>query len=114
MTTVQLANLSKATFTLALFAYIAGMLGYFHYLIYRRRSVWVAAKWLAVTGVATHGVSILSRGLAAHRVPWGNMYEYSSLLSLLVVAGYLVIVEAKYKVRTLGGFVLAFSVLTMA
>jgi cytochrome c-type biogenesis protein CcsB len=42
------------------------------------------------------------------------MYEYSSLLALLVVAGYLFIVEGSYKIRTLGGFALMFSVLTMA
>ena len=36
---------------------------------------------------------VVTRGLAAHRVPWGNMYEYSVLLALLVVAGYLIVVE---------------------
>ena len=59
-------------------------------------------------------MSIVARGFAAHRVPWGNMYEYSTLLALLVVAGYLLIVEGMYRVRTLGGFALMFSVLTMA
>ncbi len=59
-------------------------------------------------------MSVLARGVAAGRVPWGNMYEYSSLLALLVVAGYLFVVEGTFKVRVLGGFVLAFSVLTMA
>jgi cytochrome c-type biogenesis protein CcsB len=42
------------------------------------------------------------------------MYEYSTLLALLVVAGYLFIVEGHYHVRTLGGFALMFAVLTMA
>jgi cytochrome c-type biogenesis protein CcsB len=42
------------------------------------------------------------------------MYEYSALLALLVVAGYLFIVEGHYHVRTLGGFALMFAVLTMA
>ena len=42
------------------------------------------------------------------------MYEYSTLLACLVVAGYLLIVEGVYKVRSLGGFALMFSVLTMA
>jgi cytochrome c-type biogenesis protein CcsB len=59
-------------------------------------------------------VSIVTRGVAAHRVPWGNMYEYSSLLSFLVVLGCLAIVEGIYKVRNLTGFGLMFSVLTMA
>jgi cytochrome c-type biogenesis protein CcsB len=42
------------------------------------------------------------------------MYEYSTVLALLVVAGYLLIVEGVYKIRTLGGFIIAFAVLTMA
>ena len=65
-------------------------------------------------GVAANLVSIVARGLAADRVPWGNMYEYSSLLAMLVVVGALVVVEGVYKVRSLTGFALMFSVLTMA
>ena len=42
------------------------------------------------------------------------MYEYSSLLTFLIVLGYLWIVEARAKVRTIGGFVYAMAVLTMA
>jgi cytochrome c-type biogenesis protein CcsB len=52
--------------------------------------------------------------MAAQRIPWGNMYEFSALMALLVVVAYLVIVEGAAKIRTLGGFPLAFSVLTMA
>ena len=42
------------------------------------------------------------------------MYEYSVLLSALVVTGYLVVVEGIFKIRSLGGFALMFSVLSMA
>jgi cytochrome c-type biogenesis protein CcsB len=42
------------------------------------------------------------------------MYEYSSLLTFLMVLGYLWIVEARAKVRTVGGFVYGLAVLTMA
>ncbi len=113
MTSAQWARLSQDLFNAAMAAYIAAMVGYFHYLVFRKRPAWIAARGLAVVGVGAHTASVVSRGIAAGRVPWGNMYEYSSLLALLVVAGYLVIVEGRYKVRTLGGFVLAFSVLTM-
>lgn len=114
MSTDQWTRLSTHAFNVALFAYIAGMLGYFYFLAFRRRPVWRAASAAAYLGLAAHVVSVVSRGVAAGRVPWGNMYEYSSLLSLLVVAGYLLIVEAGYKVRALGGFALGFAVLTMA
>ena len=42
------------------------------------------------------------------------MYEYSSLLALLMVAGVPGDRRGRYRVRTLGGFVSTFAVLTMA
>jgi cytochrome c-type biogenesis protein CcsB len=114
VSTEQWSRLSTDAFNVALFAYIAGMIGYFYFLAFRRDPVWRAARVVAFVGLAAHVLSVVTRGVAAGRVPWGNMYEYSTLLALLVVAGYLVVVEGIYKVRVLGGFVLAFSVLTMA
>ena len=114
MTDLQWGRLSNDAFTVALFAYIVAMVGYFAYLAFRRTSLWAAARTIATVGLVANIVCVVTRGLAAHRVPWGNMYEYSVLLALLVVAGYLLIVEGYYKIRTLGGFALMFSVFTMA
>jgi len=114
MTTLEWARLSNDAFNVALLSYLAAMIGYFAYLAFRPESIWKVARAVAFVGLGANLVSIVARGFAAHRVPWGNMYEYSSLLALLVVAGYLVIVEGVYKQRSLGGFALMFSVLTMA
>jgi len=114
VSTEQWSRLSTDAFNVALFAYIAGMIGYFYYLAFRRQLAWRSASLAAFLGLSAHALSVVARGFAAGRVPWGNMYEYSSLLALLVVAGYLFVVEGVFKVRLLGGFVLAFSVLTMA
>jgi len=114
VSTEQWSRLSTDAFNVALFAYIAGMIGYFYYLAFRRQLAWRSASLAAFLGLSAHALSVVARGVAAGRVPWGNMYEYSSLLALLVVAGYLFVVEGVFKVRVLGGFVLAFSVLTMA
>jgi cytochrome c-type biogenesis protein CcsB len=114
VTDLQWARVSNDAFNVALFAYLASMLGYFVFLAFKREGVWQVARAVAVVGVAANLVSIVARGLSADRVPWGNMYEYSSLLALLVVVGALVVVEGVYKVRSLTGFALMFSVLTMA
>ena len=114
MTDLQWARISNDAFNVALFAYIAAMVGYFVFLAFKRDAIWQVSRAVAVVGVAANLVSIVARGLAADRVPWGNMYEYSSLLALLVVVGALVVVEGVYKVRSLTGFALMFSVLTMA
>ncbi len=114
MTTLEWARISNDAFNAALFSYLAAMVGYFAFLAFGRDRIWKIARVVAFAGLAANLVSIAARGFAAHRVPWGNMYEYSCLLALLVVAGYLVIVEGVYKQRALGGFALMFSVLTMA
>lgn len=114
MTELQWARVSNDAFNVALFAYIAAMVGYFVHMSFRRRAAYTIARAVAVVGVAANLVSVVTRGLAADRVPWGNMYEYSSMLALLVVVGALVVVEGVYGVRSLTGFALMFSVLTMA
>ena len=67
---------------------------------------------LTVLGVLLHFVSLALRGLAAHRVPWGNMYEFGALLSFVAMATWLVLLR-RFPVRHLGGFVLAPIVLLM-
>ena len=109
-----MAGLSRVALNFALFAYLAAMLGYFGYLAWRKTALWRVASVVAWLGLTANAVSVAARGFAAHRVPWGNMYEYSTLLALLVVAGYLLIVELRHKVRTVGGFALGFAVFTMA
>ena len=114
MTTLEWARLSNDAFNVALFSYLAAMVGYFAYLAFRReRSGRSPAPWRSWAWGRTSSRSSPA-GSRPHRVPWGNMYEYSTLLAFLVVLGYLVIVEGVYKMRTLGGFALMFSVLTMA
>jgi len=62
---------------------------------------------LALTGIGwgLHVGSAVTRGLAAHRVPWGNMYEFSSMVALAAVTAFLVLVSRE-RVRSLGAFVL--------
>lgn len=108
------SRISTDAFTVAFFAYLAGMLAAFHHLAFRRRPVWVASIVLTAAGAAAHLVSVVTRGVAAERIPLGNMYEYSLALSFLVVVAYLIWVEGVARVRTLGGFVLAFATVTMA
>ena len=111
---MDLAALSNFTFGLALVLYLVAMAAYFHHLAFRRRAVAVAATLLASAGLATHVASVVARGLAAGRVPWGNMYEYSSMVGLVAVAAYLIVVERVWKAPALGGFALGAAVLVMA
>jgi cytochrome c-type biogenesis protein CcsB len=108
------ATVSNFAFGLAMFLYVLAMVAYFHHLAFRRALVGRAATALALAGLAAHVVSVVARGVAAGRVPWGNMYEYSSMVGLLAVAAYLLVVERVWKARALGGFALGAAVLVMA
>jgi cytochrome c-type biogenesis protein CcsB len=67
---------------------------------------WVqAAMALSVAGVVAHTVAVVTRGLAVHRAPWGNMYEFVTALTC-VAAIFFLFVMIKYRAWTLGVFVM--------
>jgi cytochrome c-type biogenesis protein CcsB len=108
------ARISSVAFDVTLWLYLGAMVLSFAYLASRRDLVWMLARVVAIAGVSANLVSIVARGVAADRVPWGNMFEYSTVLAFLVVAGTLVFVEGIAKIKTLTGFSLMFSVCTLA
>jgi cytochrome c-type biogenesis protein CcsB len=71
-----------------------------------------SAVALTVLGFGLQFAAVLTRGLAAQRVPWGNMYEFSSVAALLVTGVFLVLLT-RQDVRFAGLFVMAPVVLTL-
>jgi len=61
---------------------------------------------LALVGWTVQLASITIRGFAADRVPWGNMYEFSSCVAWVAVTTYLVLVARRRVERALGVFIL--------
>ncbi|MGH2657392.1 MAG: c-type cytochrome biogenesis protein CcsB [Actinomycetota bacterium] len=110
----RLTTASNLTFGLALVLYLAAAVGSFHFLAFRRRGVLTAGRVVAFAGLAAHGVSVVTRGLAAGRVPWGNMYEYASVLGFLIVAAYLLVIERAWRTEEVRGFAIGAAVLAMA
>ncbi|SFQ65320.1 cytochrome c-type biogenesis protein CcsB [Amycolatopsis arida] len=60
---------------------------------------------LTVLAALLHLASLVLRGLATSRVPWGNMYEYISAVCLVAVVTWLVVLR-RSPVRHLSAFVL--------
>jgi cytochrome c-type biogenesis protein CcsB len=114
VSTDDLARVSRDLFSLALFVFIGAMLLSFAYVAFRRSILATLSTVLGIAGLVALVASIGLRTAAVGRTPWGNMYEYSSLLAALSVAAYLIAVEWRARIRTLGGFVYAFVVFTMA
>ena len=57
-------------------------------------------------GLAVQLTSLTLRGIATHRVPWGNMYEFASVVGAAAVIAYLVVLLRLPQVRYLGMFLL--------
>jgi cytochrome c-type biogenesis protein CcsB len=72
---------------------------------------------VTVLGAALHLAALLLRGLAAHRPPWGNMYEFTMAITFVAVASWLVVLgrdrAGAVVTRRLGVFVLLPVVLLM-
>lgn len=67
---------------------------------------------VTVFGVLFHLGAVVTRGLAAHRVPWGNMYEFGLTGSFVIVAVFLLTL-VKRDLRFLGMFILGLAVLIL-
>jgi cytochrome c-type biogenesis protein CcsB len=67
---------------------------------------WVqAALVLTALGLAAHILGVVSRGLAVHRVPWGDMYEFVTTATCVAVIFFFVLI-LRYRAYRLGLFVL--------
>ena len=65
---------------------------------------WVAVG-LTGLGFVGHAATLVTRGLAAHRVPWGNMYEFVLAACLIGALAWLVTIAVRPALRHLGLFV---------
>jgi cytochrome c-type biogenesis protein CcsB len=63
--------------------------------------------YLTIIACTAHGVALVARGMAAGRVPWGNMYEFTLTGSFVVAAGYLLL-RKRYGLAWMGPIVDAF------
>jgi cytochrome c-type biogenesis protein CcsB len=71
----------------------------------RRRFVWARiGTSLTVLAFLFHLGADVTRGIAAGRVPWSNMYEFALTGTLLIVAVYLAVLF-RYDLRFLGTFI---------
>jgi cytochrome c-type biogenesis protein CcsB len=110
----NLARLSDHLFWVSLVIYAVAMVAFFASMAYRARRVATAATVITIGGALVHATSIATRGVAAGRVPWGNMFEYSNMLGMLLVVIYLLVLDRRLGLRQLGGFVLGAATLSLA
>ncbi len=82
------------------------------------RAIREAGRWvqtalaLSLAGVLAHTAAVITRGLAVHRAPWGNMYEFVTALTC-VAAIFFLFAMIRYRAWTLGVFVMGAVVITL-
>jgi cytochrome c-type biogenesis protein CcsB len=127
-----MAELSNQLVALAVVTYLAAMIGYAaEYALSDRRTSQAARQlvgagapvvpsverpdrgaWAGRIAVALNGLGLLlhfgalaTRGIAADRMPWGNMYEFILSVTFVGSAAWLVVLSRRPAVRHLGLFV---------
>jgi cytochrome c-type biogenesis protein CcsB len=74
---------------------------------------WVTmAVALTCLGLAAHIGGVVTRGLAVHRLPWGDMYEFVTALTCVAVTFFLAVM-LRYRAYYLGLFVMAAVVIVL-
>ena len=67
---------------------------------------------LTILGWVLHVTGTILRGIAAHRVPWANMFEFSLTASAIIV-GVFIAVQAWQNLRFLGAYITGFSLIVL-
>jgi cytochrome c-type biogenesis protein CcsB len=79
----------------------------------RRKQLWARmGTSLTILAFLFHVAGDVTRGVAAGRVPWSNMYEFSLTGTMLVIAVYLAVLF-RYDLRFLGAFITGMVVLLL-
>ncbi|QDB80850.1 c-type cytochrome biogenesis protein CcsB [Georgenia sp. 311] len=78
----------------------------------RPRRAAAIAMTTTVLGVVLHAVGVVTRGIAAGRVPWANMYEFTIVFTLVAVGTFLLIQRWR-DLRYLGALVITPTLLAL-
>lgn len=77
-----------------------------------KRPIANVAVALLIVGALVHAFAVIARGIAASRVPWGNLYEFMTTGALVIAGVYLVFLVRK-DLRFVGTFVSGLVLLMM-
>ncbi|MER7419013.1 c-type cytochrome biogenesis protein CcsB [Micromonospora peucetia] len=80
----------------------------------RARLAGLVAVAVTALGVLLHLGALVTRGIAADRMPWGNMYEFVLTVTWIGVAAWLVVLWKRPQLRRLGLFLSLVMVLLVA
>ncbi|MGC1211288.1 MAG: c-type cytochrome biogenesis protein CcsB [Micromonospora sp.] len=80
----------------------------------RARLAGLVAAWVTALAAVLHLGALVTRGLAAERMPWGNMYEFVLTVTFIGTAAWLAVLVRRPSLRRLGLFLTLVMVLLLA
>ncbi len=96
--------MQETLFLITLFCYLISSVKYFLYLTFRRRLLFIVANSAVATGFLIHTAGLFLRSSQTGHGPYTSNYEYTLFFAWAIILIYL-IVEARYRIRDLGSFV---------
>lgn len=102
---MELANISLMLVYGAMAAYTVAMISFWADLVSRSDSKTAANIGMSVIKLAfaLHVIAVVTRGIAASRVPWANMYEFTLTASCVATGAFLYYMRGRY-MRGVGAF----------
>ena len=109
---------SSMLFSIITFIYFLSMFLYLCYFAFRSRVMGLVASSVTISGLVIHTMAFFLRWVESYRIgaghaPMSNMYESLVFFAWCIVLIYLIL-EIRYKARTMGVFVTPFAFLSMA
>jgi len=99
-------------FTLALLVYSISFAGFFVHLLTLKKQAKKCSLAVLATGFVLHGAAIISRWVEAGYPPFVGFHEALSLVAFFL-AGLYLLLEMKYRLKTIGAFVTPIILVTM-
>ena len=100
----QFLQIENVLFTIAMAGYLAAMVLYALFLVFRKDVFGIWAGRITAAAFAVHTAALVTRTIGAGRLPLSNQYEFATSFAWGICACFLIFLW-KYRFRALGAFV---------
>ncbi len=104
MSSDQFLQIENVLFTIAMAGYLAAMVLYALFLVFRKDVFGIWAGHITAAAFAVHTAALVTRTIGAGRLPLSNQYEFATSFAWGICACFLIFLW-KYRFRALGAFV---------
>ena len=104
MSSDQFLQIENVLFTIAMAGYLAAMVLYALFLVFRKDVFGIWAGRITAAAFAVHTAALVTRTIGAGRLPLSNQYEFATSFAWGICACFLIFLW-KYRFRALGAFV---------